>query len=141
MQSRIILFIIFILSIHQLVFSGEPNDKTSLHPKYDDISVHYCYYYYVLFIQIRELCDQLKNSEVLKKEHSRIVQRMEEQLQLSEDRTEECLGELNVSKEMLAVLRDRVCSLKGMLQEKSEDMVKLQADHQILKVLRLDEFD
>lgn len=77
----------------------------------------------------------MKHCEEEKIEHSRIIEQLEEQLQLSEDRTEGCLGELNLSKEMLTVLRDRACSLKGILQEKSDDMVKLLADHQILKVI------
>ncbi|XP_048514791.1 GRIP and coiled-coil domain-containing protein 2 isoform X3 [Athalia rosae] len=84
-------------------------------------------------LEIKDLCGQLKCFEETRMEHSQMIKHLEEQLQMSEDRAEECFGELNVSKEMLAVLRDRICSLKGILQEKSGDMVKLQADHQILK--------
>ncbi|XP_046604752.1 putative leucine-rich repeat-containing protein DDB_G0290503 isoform X1 [Neodiprion virginianus] len=83
--------------------------------------------------EMKALSDQVKDFEETKTENSRYMEQLEKQLQLSEEQTEECLGELNVSKELLAVLRDRVSSLKLILQEKSDDMVKLQADHQILK--------
>lgn len=48
---------------------------------------------------------------------------------------EEDLSELNVSEhEMLNILCDRIYSLKVLLQEKSDNMVKLQADYELLKV-------
>ncbi|RLU23298.1 hypothetical protein DMN91_003502 [Ooceraea biroi] len=44
------------------------------------------------------------------------------------------LSELNASEyEMLVILCDRVYSLKTLLQEKSDNMVKLQADYELLK--------
>lgn len=46
-------------------------------------------------------------------------------------------SELNGSSEyeMLIVLCDRMYSLRTMLQEKSDSMVKLQADYELLKVV------
>lgn len=50
---------------------------------------------------------------------------------------EEDIAELNVSeREMLNILCDRIYSLKVLLQEKSDNMVKLQADYELLKVHR-----
>ncbi|KAL0121081.1 hypothetical protein PUN28_008659 [Cardiocondyla obscurior] len=52
----------------------------------------------------------------------------------NDQETEENLSELNISEhEMLTVLCDRVHSLKVLLQEKLENMVKLQADYELLK--------
>lgn len=47
---------------------------------------------------------------------------------------EEDLSELNISEHEMNILCDRIYSLKVLLQEKSDNMVKLQADYELLKV-------
>ena len=72
--------------------------------------------------------------EQCQKEVKTIIQ-LKDQLSSTRELTEECLGELRASKEMLYFLRERICSLKRLLKEKSDEMATLQADHQIIKVI------
>lgn len=44
------------------------------------------------------------------------------------------LSELNDAEEEMSALHNRIQSLKTMLMEKSDDMAKLQANYEILKV-------
>ncbi|XP_043275252.1 LOW QUALITY PROTEIN: golgin subfamily B member 1-like [Venturia canescens] len=62
-----------------------------------------------------------------------VIGELKEQLSSTRELTEDCLTELRVSKEMLSFLRERICSLKKLLKKKSDEMAKLQADHQMIK--------
>lgn len=44
------------------------------------------------------------------------------------------LSELNETEEEMTILHNQIQSLKNMLNEKSNDMAKLQADNKMLKV-------
>lgn len=60
---------------------------------------------------------------------------LRKRLFMKDQQMEEDLSDLNVSEhEMLSILCDRIYSLKVLLQEKSDNMVKLQADYELLKV-------
>lgn len=60
---------------------------------------------------------------------------LKKRLLMKDQQMEEDLSDLNVSEhEMLNLLCNRIYSLKVLLQEKSENMVKLQADYELLKV-------
>lgn len=62
---------------------------------------------------------------------------LRKRLLTKDQQMEEDIAELNVSeREMLNILCDRIYSLKVLLQEKSDNMVKLQADYELLKVHR-----
>lgn len=53
----------------------------------------------------------------------------------TKDQEMEILPELNAfEREIVVILCDRIYSLKTLLQERSSDMVKLQADYELLKV-------
>lgn len=60
-------------------------------------------------------------------EQNEIIEQLKEKLLSTEQQREDCISELNNSKEM-------VCILKSLLKEKSDCMVKLQADYQMIKV-------
>ncbi|KYN34259.1 hypothetical protein ALC56_11366 [Trachymyrmex septentrionalis] len=83
--------------------------------------------------EINMLNDRVMNSEEIIKNQSHEVENLRKKLLMNDQQTEN-LSELNISEhEMLTVLCDRIYSLKILLQEKSENMVKLQADYELLK--------
>lgn len=63
-----------------------------------------------------------------------VIRELKDQLSSTRELTEDCLAELRVSKEMLSFLRERICSLKKLLKQKSDELATLQADHQMMKV-------
>lgn len=88
-------------------------------------------------LQINTLNERIISSEKIIKHQSRELEILRKRLLINDQHTEENLSELNVSEhEMLTVLYDRIHSLRILLQEKSENMVKLQADYELLKVGR-----
>ncbi|XP_018398215.1 PREDICTED: ERC protein 2-like [Cyphomyrmex costatus] len=83
--------------------------------------------------EINMLNDRVINSEEIIKNQSHEVENLRKKL-LINDQQMENLSEQNISEhEMLTVLCDRINSLKILLQEKSDNMVKLQADYELLK--------
>jgi len=88
-------------------------------------------------LQINILNDRIISSEEIIKHQSQELKILRERLFTNDQQIEANLSELNVSDhEMLTVLCDRIYSLKILLQEKSKNMVKLQADYELLKVYR-----
>lgn len=88
-------------------------------------------------LQINSLNDRIISSEKIIKHQSHEIEILQKRLLINDQHTEENLSELNISEhEMLTVLCSRIHSLKILLQEKSENMVKLQADYELLKVSR-----
>ncbi|XP_018361869.1 PREDICTED: sporulation-specific protein 15-like isoform X2 [Trachymyrmex cornetzi] len=83
--------------------------------------------------EINMLNDRVMNSEEIIKNQSHEVENLRKKLFMNDQQMEN-LSQLNISEhEMLTVLCDRIYSLKILLQEKSENMVKLQADYELLK--------
>lgn len=86
-------------------------------------------------LQINTLNNRIISSEEIIKHQSHELEILRKRLLINDQQIEENLSELNASEqEMLTVLCDRIYSLKILLQEKSENMVKLQADYELLKV-------
>ncbi|XP_018053882.1 PREDICTED: myosin-11-like [Atta colombica] len=80
--------------------------------------------------EINMLNDRVMNSKEIIKNQSHEVENLRKKLLMNDQQTEN-LSELNISE--LTILCDRIYSLKILLQEKSENMVKLQADYELLK--------
>ncbi|XP_024875177.1 sporulation-specific protein 15-like [Temnothorax curvispinosus] len=84
--------------------------------------------------EINTLNDRIISNEEIIKHQSHELEVLRKRLLANDQQAEENLSELNVSEhEMLTILCDRMCSLKILLQEKSNNMVKLQADYELLK--------
>ncbi|XP_033227458.1 myosin-2 heavy chain-like isoform X2 [Belonocnema kinseyi] len=76
--------------------------------------------------EIKNLQEQIKCYESCMAEQNEIIEQLKEKLLSTEQQKENCISELNNSKEM-------ICILKSLLKEKSDCMVKLQADYQMIK--------
>ncbi|KAL6439318.1 hypothetical protein ACFW04_003883 [Cataglyphis niger] len=84
--------------------------------------------------EIEILNDRITNNEEIIKNQSNELEILRKRLFTKDQEMEEDLSDLNVSEhEMLNILCDRIYSLKVLLQEKSDNMVKLQADYELLK--------
>ncbi|XP_011872886.1 PREDICTED: protein NETWORKED 1D-like isoform X2 [Vollenhovia emeryi] len=85
--------------------------------------------------EVNTLNDQIISSEATIKHQSHELEVLQKRLLTNDhQQTDENLSELDISEhEMVIVLCDRIYSLKILLQEKLESMVKLQADYELLK--------
>lgn len=82
--------------------------------------------------EINTLNDRIISSEEIVKHQSQELEKLRKRF-MNDPETEN-LSELNVSEhEMLTVLCDRIYSLKILLQKVSDNMIKLQADYELLK--------
>ncbi|XP_071859804.1 uncharacterized protein isoform X3 [Bombus fervidus] len=84
-------------------------------------------------IQINDLCSQIVNNEIVIKKQTEIIEELEKKLDIKNKQIKAYLSELNEAEEEMSTLHERIQSLKTMLKEKSDDMVKLQADYEVMK--------
>lgn len=86
-------------------------------------------------LQIENLNSQIINKEEIIRDQSDELEALRNRFLLKNQQVEEDLSELNASEnEMLSALYDRIQSMKNLLREKSDCMVKLQADYKLLEV-------
>lgn len=86
-------------------------------------------------LQMKILMDQVISKEEVIRDQSCELESLRNKLFTKDQEIEEILPELNMfEREMVAILCDRIHSLKTLLQERSNNMVKLQADYELLKV-------
>lgn len=86
-------------------------------------------------LQIENLNDQITNNEEIIRDQSHELEALRSKFLMKNQQVEEDLSELNTSEQgMLNILCDRLYSLKRLLREKSDCMVKLQADYKLLEV-------
>nr|XP_031829215.1 putative leucine-rich repeat-containing protein DDB_G0290503 isoform X4 [Nomia melanderi] len=85
-------------------------------------------------IQINNFYKQIKNNESIIKGQTETIEELEKNLVSSNMQIKGYLAELNDAEEEMTNLHDRIKSLKNMLIEKSNDMTKLQADYEVLKL-------
>ncbi|XP_025157835.1 centromere protein F isoform X2 [Harpegnathos saltator] len=84
--------------------------------------------------EIENLSDQITNKEEIIKDQSHELEALRNKFLIKNQQVEEDLSDLNASEhEMLGILCDRIYSLKTLLQEKSDYMVKLEADYKLLE--------
>jgi len=79
--------------------------------------------------------DQVVSKEEIIRDQSCELESLRNKFFTKDEEMKEILPELNMfEREMVAILCDRIHSLKTLLQERSNNMVKLQADYELLKV-------
>ncbi|XP_032683902.1 reticulocyte-binding protein 2-like isoform X2 [Odontomachus brunneus] len=84
--------------------------------------------------EIENLNGQIINKEEIIRDQSHELEALRNKFLMKNQQVEEDLFELNTSEqEMLNTLCDRIYSLKRLLREKSDCMVKLQADYKLLE--------
>lgn len=85
-------------------------------------------------MQINDLCSQIVNNEIVIKKQTEIIEELEKKLDIKNKQINAYLSELNEAEEEMSTLHERIQSLKTMLKEKSDDMAKLQANYEVMKV-------
>lgn len=68
------------------------------------------------------------------KRQAETIEELEKKVDLNNKHIKGYLSELNDAEEEMSILHDRIQSLKTLLSEKSDNMAKLQADYEVLKV-------
>ncbi|XP_012287974.1 protein MLP1 isoform X2 [Orussus abietinus] len=115
------------------ILQTEDKDKEVQIMKYTEIVGHLTDDLQIKGEEVQCLQTQIEAIDSEKKEQKEIIEALRIKMKLSEQQAEDYLNELNNSKDLLSIFRDRVHSLKVLLEEKSNDLVKLQVDYQVMK--------
>ncbi|XP_076246079.1 uncharacterized protein LOC143186345 isoform X3 [Calliopsis andreniformis] len=84
-------------------------------------------------IQINSLSNQISNNEGVIKKQNETIEELEKKLDVNNKQIKEYLQELDDAEKEISALHCRIQSLKSTLVEKSNDLIKLQADYEVLK--------